>query len=114
MEAPVAQWTFRTGSVLDASQNGHDGALVNGAQIVFAELYDGTVGAVLETDGSSAYAQIPGHTDFDLSNAHTLAVWVYPLTLDASGKTAIITHGESFSSDTVSYTHLTLPTILRV
>ena len=56
----------------DATGNGHDGALQGDPQWV-----EGQLGGALEGDGSGDYVRVPHSESLSLSDAATVAVWVY-------------------------------------
>ncbi len=71
----VAWWKLDDGSgtiAFDSSGNGNDGTLEGDPQWV-----EGQLGGALEGDGSGDYIRVPHSDSLDISDAVTVALWVY-------------------------------------
>ena len=69
----VAVWLFDDGDVSDASGNGNDGELINGAEIAGG----GKWGQALSLDGDDDYVKIPTSASLDSTNEeYTGVAWI--------------------------------------
>lgn len=98
LPAAVAYWSFdnNVGYVVpDESGNGHDGTLGanNSGQ---GDEPVGQCGFYLEFDGNDDYVNVPDHSDLDITQELTVAVWIRPEKIPSSGLMTILSKDENY------------------